>query len=76
MDKIKILLEYYPDEVNEVINKLYKEKFPQKKEKKTNWEKWKRSNVKFFNIVNLKKILGMYYSNIKNNKISIIIAFY
>ena len=34
MDKIKILLEYYPDEVNEVINKLYKEKFPLKKEKK------------------------------------------
>jgi hypothetical protein len=31
MDKIKILLEYYPDEVNEVINKLYKEKFPVKK---------------------------------------------
>jgi hypothetical protein len=27
MDKIKILLEYYPDEVNEVINKLYKEKY-------------------------------------------------
>jgi hypothetical protein len=35
MNKYEILIEKYPNEVNKLINKLYKEKFPQKKEKKT-----------------------------------------
>ena len=35
MDKFKTLLENYPDEVNEIINKLYYNKFPNKRDKKT-----------------------------------------
>ena len=34
MDKLKTLSENYPNGLNEVINKLYKEKYPIKKEKK------------------------------------------
>ena len=34
MDKLKTLLENHPNELHEVINKLYKEKYPLKKGKK------------------------------------------
>jgi len=34
MDKFKTLLENHPDELHEVINNLYKEKYPLKKGKK------------------------------------------
>jgi hypothetical protein len=35
MEKLKQLLEIYPDEVNTLIENLYKTKFPKKKNKKT-----------------------------------------
>jgi hypothetical protein len=35
MEKLKRLMEVFPDEVNEVIDNLYKTKFPKNKSKKT-----------------------------------------
>lgn len=35
MEKFKTLLECYPNEINEIINKLYQIKFPNKRDNKT-----------------------------------------
>ena len=35
MEKIELLMETYPDDLNRVVNELYMEKFPKKKKDKT-----------------------------------------